>query len=381
MTIRRISYRNFRNIEEATLELHPEVNLLFGQNAQGKTNALEGICLLAGGRSYRTGKEREFLLDGSEFAEITAEIETKRRGYSLQMAFYKAGGAIRKKCLVNGIPVRKMSEFVGILQVVTFFPEHLAIVREGPALRRNFLDSAISQVDREYLQTLQKYMSVLEQRNSLLQRYFDDRATFEETIGIWNRQMAVLWESIAVRREKYLGELQGFAHDAVLEMSGGKEILTFGYKSPLAAEEYEKILSENLGREAAAGSSQYGAHREDFEIRLNDKSARAYASQGQCRSIAVAMKVAEAILSRQAHGEEPVVLLDDVLSELDRERRQYLLYNFPGLQSETTEEGRQVIITGCEDGYSIDSGDDSGIHSSIRCGKRFYVEAGSYREV
>lgn len=374
MTIHSIEYKNFRNIEHEKLVFDPRMNLICGINGQGKTNALEAICYLSTGRSYRSGvKEKDFIMEGKTAAEISVVYECRNRTRTLAIRFFRGRG---KEYYVDGIRVRRASEFYARLSVVAFFPEYLTIVRDGPSARRSFLDSAISQIDRRYMQALQNYNRVLEQRNRLLPLYFTDRETFRATIDVWNLQLATLCASIADARKKYLDALQLYADEVMQKMTGGKETLRLEYKKAIPAEEYYRLLSGNPAKEAAAGTTCYGIHRDDFGIFLNGRPARTYASQGQRKSIAIALKLGEGRVCNAQKGEEPVVLLDDVLSELDPGRQDYLLFAFPGLKTDRPDPQfrlcRQFFITTCDRRFA---------RVEAHMGKRFFVEAGKFKEL
>lgn len=343
MICNRIEYTNFRNIEAAEAALAPGVNLFVGANAAGKTSALEGIYLFATGRSHRTVHERDFVREGADFAALKMEFTDSRRAQTLQLRYIPAAaqsGRTRRFCLKNGVPLPKLSEFIGAFRAVLFCPGHLAIVQAGPGERRSFLDGAISQIDPLYMADLQQYYAILVQRNKLLSDAFRKKCGFDETIELWSKQLAVYGEKIATRRDAYVKELREISADILRDMSGGRETLELTYKKPQSADEYFALLTANLEREAASGATLYGPHREDIEIKLGGKSAREFASQGQQRSVAVAMKLGEGELSRRENGEWPVFLLDDILSELDRDRQQFVLQ---GIRD------RQVVLTGCDE--------------------------------
>lgn len=335
MTVEKIAFRNFRNIEKEEIALESGVNLFYGGNAEGKTNALEGIYLLAQGRSHRTVHEKEFIRHGENFAALKMLYKDKNRSQTLEMRFMGKG---RKACAKNGVYLRKMSEFIGNFRAVLFCPEHLAIVKSGPGERRAFVDAGISQLDAAHICALQRYNSILAQRNKLLQGAAFDRHAFDATAEIWAMQLAEAAERIAAKREAYVKRIEEQVRVIFSDMTCGKELPALTYKKALSKEEYFKLFTENTDREIRAGLTLYGPHKDDIEIILDGMPARSFASQGQQRSLAVAMKLAEGEISRMQTGDYPVFLMDDLLSELDGKRSEYLLNVFTD---------RQVIITGC----------------------------------
>ena len=336
MLLKTIRYTNFRNIEQAELSFLPGVNLLLGDNAQGKTNALEGVYLCAQGRSHRTAHERDYIRAGEDFAKVYLTFENFERAQSLEVRYLKNG---RKFCRKNGLPVGRMSEFIGNFRAVIFCPEHLSIVKDGPGERRGYLDAALCQTDPMYLLQLQKYASALQQRNRLIAEYPFRPEAFMQTQELWAQQMAQSAEILSAKRAAYVERIAAMVRDIFADMTDGSEKPTFLYRKQMTAAEYMRLYTEEYEKELRAGSTLWGVHKDDIEISLNDRPARAFASQGQQKSIAVAMKLAEGLASRDQTGEFPVFLLDDVLSELDAKRKKYIL---SGLQN------RQVLITCCD---------------------------------
>lgn len=339
MICRRIRYKNFRNLESAELCPSENVTVLNGENGQGKTNTLEGIYLVAGGRSFRTVHENELVRFGEDFAEISMDYFDGRRENNVVLRFVPDTG--KRFCRRNGVPITKLSEMVGGFRAVLFCPAHLSIVHDGPAIRRKFMDSAISQIDPSYLRALQKYNSLLEQRNALIKMSRDrrDDKIFYDTADIWSEQLAAEAEIISRERLQYMEKVSVLAGEIVSDMTSGREKVALSYQSARTKEEYFALLTENRERELRAGITLYGTHKDDIKIDLNGADARSFGSQGQQRSIALAMKIAEGEVSKQVTGEYPVFLFDDILSELDTPRRDYLL---SGIKN------KQVIITSCD---------------------------------
>lgn len=364
MICKKIRYRDFRNIEDVTLEFSPETTILCGKNAQGKTNMLEGVYLFAQGKSHRAGRESELIMFGRDRARLDMVYESGGREQTLSM---EINGGKRKLCEKNGVKLDKLSELIGNFRAVLFCPEHLSIVKDGPGERRAFLDVAISQLRPVYLRTLQRYNLILMQRNALLRsaKTKGDAPALEA----WSAQLAEYSAYIAKTRHEYTEKLSDIASGLYSDMTSGGEKLSLSYHgtSRLGGdysdinrikEVYYRQLTENTDREILLGSTQYGVHKDDVDIFLNGKEARYFASQGQQRSIVLTMKLSEGEYSKNETGEYPVLLLDDILSELDPMRRSYVI---SGIKD------RQVIITAC----------DTSVSRRMKEGKKYFVKDGS----
>jgi DNA replication and repair protein RecF len=336
MICRYALYSNFRNIEAQRISFSEGINIIYGNNAQGKTNAIEGIYLCAQGRSHRTVHEKEYISFGKSDAFVEIGYEDKRRSNKIKLFFNEKG---KKYCEKNGYSVKRMSEIVGDFRAVIFTPEHLSIVKEGPQKRRAFLDSAISQIDKAYLEALQRYNKILAQRNKLLAEGHRGEE-ISDTLSVWSEKMAEEASLISYKRSEYTERVDKVVKDIFSDMTGGREKISFVYKKAREKSDFLKMLTENTDREIRMGTTLFGVHKDDIDIDLNGADARSFASQGQQRSISLAMKLAEGEISKNESGDYPVFLFDDVLSELDNKRKEYLL---GGLS------GKQVIITTCEE--------------------------------
>ncbi|MBQ9759779.1 MAG: DNA replication/repair protein RecF [Clostridia bacterium] len=348
MYCNRIRVSDFRNIEFADVTFDEGVNILHGANAQGKTNLLEAIGFAAIGKSFRTSHDEDMVRFGAEMAEISIDFTDSVRKQNITVRMMKGK---RKRIELNGVKVGRVSDIVGTFRTVLFCPENLSLIKDGPAERRNYLDVAISQLYPVYLKSLQRYNQILKERNQLIRNAEDDRRTFNDTVEFWSSQLAREAAVIASYRVRYLKRASECIRDCFFEMMGDREIPTAVYEgsSHREAEEYEDmaqteriyydLLMNNHEREIGAGSTLWGIHKDDIDIKLNGKSARMFASQGQQRSLALAMKLAEGEVCAQICGEKPVFLFDDVFSELDSSRRAYL-------SGKMTD--RQVIMTTCE---------------------------------
>ncbi len=348
MKCNRIQITDFRNIEHAEIVFDDGVNILCGENAQGKTNLLEAIGLCSFGKSFRTAKDEEMIRFGAECATVKVDFSdsTRRQNITVRMMEGK-----RKQMELNQVKVGRLSDIVGSFRTVLFCPEHLSLIKDGPAERRNYLDIALSQLYPVYLKSLQRYNRILKQRNQLIRSAEEDRRSFDSTIEFWSEQLAEESAVIARYRYRYLQRIATEMQNCFGEMMGEKEKPSASYigSSKQEVEEYEdveqtkrtylRLLTSHYDREIGAGSTLWGIHKDDIEIQINQKSARQYASQGQQRSLALSMKLAEGEVCSSVCGEKPVFLFDDVFSELDTTRRAYLSGKI---------KDRQVIITTCE---------------------------------
>ena len=357
MKIKRFHAENFRNIESCDISLSPGVNLFVGMNAQGKTNAVEGIYMFSRGRSHRTSDDKERIRFGTEGFRIGIEYDSKDGPETLEYACF-GRERLRKK---NGYRIGRVAEMIGSFKSVLFYPDNLEIVKDGPDERRSFLNVAISQVYPSYLGHYTRFKEALEARNRLL-KLSREQYVAREDIEAWSHSMAEYASYVYVMRVEYLKKLEVYTRACALELSGGKEEITLSYKSDVdpeavrrevvaafeipteldrdaVAREYYRILTAQIDRECAAGSTLWGPHRDDIVIKINGTPARSFASQGQKRSVVLAMKLAEGEVIRELFGEYPVFLFDDVLSELDVDRRRYII---EGMRD------RQIIITSCE---------------------------------
>ncbi|MBQ4067201.1 MAG: DNA replication/repair protein RecF [Clostridia bacterium] len=346
-----IAFSNFRNVESEKCNFSDGVNVLWGKNAQGKSNILEGIYFFARGRSFRGAKEKELIRFGEKEAALSLEFlkEGDRYPVSLSAGIPQDG---RKTLYRNGAKLSGSKEMMGSFRAVLFCPAHLTLVSGGPALRRSFLDIALSQLYPAYLDSLSRYNRAHLQRNALIKKAQSTGKNTYDSI-IWEtyaEQMATFGADIFARRLEYMNELSASVEELFLRMTEGREKPSLSYRSSALGEDaseitraaktklYDALLS-NLDREIIIGSSLYGVHKDDISVRLNGKEAKVFASQGQQRSLALSMKLAEGEMSKKISGEYPVFLLDDVLSELDGDRRAFILRSLSD---------RQLIVTSCE---------------------------------
>ena len=344
MILKRFKAESFRNIKECDISFSPGTNLLYGNNAQGKTNAIEGIYIFARGKSFRAGEDKELKNFEADGFRISIEYEDKNGENSLEYAFF--GRERRRKR--NGYGIKSVKEMIGSFKAVLFYPDHLGLVKESPEQRRAFLNVAISQCYPFYVNCYSDYKEALENRSCILKRASKGEYIDSAELNSWSYSLAEYASHIYVMRKEYIKKLEYYAEKIMSEISEGKEKLSLIYKSDIksdtesreaAAYEYRNIFTSETEREKIVGMSLFGPHRDDMEILINGRSARHFASQGQQRSVVLALKLAEGEVNREICGEYPVFLFDDVLSELDEKRKKYVL---SGIKE------RQIIITGCE---------------------------------
>ncbi len=348
MICNKLTIDNYRNISSAEIEFCDGVNILVGDNAEGKTNALEAIYLFALGKSFRAAKERDLISFGNDRASVGLAYSARGREQSLEIKYSAFG---RRQIYHNKVKLAKISELVGEFKAVLFCPEHLSLIKDGPCERRNFLDVAISQIRPVYMRSLQRYNIILANRNKLIKEAEENRAHFNAMIEVLSYQLACEAANIASARVEYVSKLKKYVSECFSDMTGEREVPELRYHGSAKEEEaayfdteyiknkYFELLMSKTEREIAALSTLYGTHKDDIDIDLNGRSARLFASQGQQRSLALSLKLSEGQISAEEDGEEPVFLLDDVLSELDLGRREYICRNLSG---------RQVIMTTCE---------------------------------
>lgn len=340
MHIEELFLRDFRNAEENTIKFTEGVNVICGANAAGKTNILESIFYFAAGKSFRNCKDREMISFGKENAQISMVFSSVRGKRRMSATLSKGS---RRAISIGGSGPLKISEFIGEFRSVIFTPDHLNLVKGAPENRRRFLDIAICQSFPRYASTLSEYNKIIAQKNALLKR----GNVNDDLLAVYNDRLASLSAVITVNRRKYIAKLEEEAKKFLLDMSEGREEMSISYQTQAGdgesqeeiREKYIKLLTEKAETEKERFVCLYGIHKDDFNVYINRKSVRMYGSQGQQRSVVLSLKLAEGELSARLTGEYPVFLLDDILSELDKDRKRYILSKI---------NDRQVIITGCE---------------------------------
>ena len=338
MIIDKLTLRNFRNYEETVLTPHEGVNLFFGANGSGKTNLLEAVHYCALGKSHRITGDQSAVRIGESFAVCSVSVTTG--GVRREITVRLVPNELNKKViLVDQKPIRRFSDMMGCLQCVIFSPEDLGLIREGPSMRRRYLDMMISQVNRGYFIALQQYRSGLEQRNALLKNM---RATGQNNAGmldVFEQAMAAPAAVIVAARKKVIAMLAELAADTYRGISGrdGEEFQASYHSafrdSENVEEDFMRILKEDREEDLRLGITSDGPHRDDLNLSLNKKNMKVYASQGQIRTAAPSLKLAQMKALRAMSGEAPVLLLDDVMSELAKERRMRLVKEISDYQT------------------------------------------------
>lgn len=327
MIVKDISVTRFRNYENERVELTPTLNVLCGKNAQGKTNLLEAIYFCAIGKSLRAKKEKEIIGFNFDSAKIELNVKKEYSNTKIEIYLFKSQKKVIK---INGIPIRKIGELMGEFNAVYFSPDELRLVKECPEDRRKFMDISLSQMSKEYFYNLNRYEKILLNRNKLLKSTRDINVV-KDTISIWNEQLSSVASKIIFDRINFLKKLSNFSNLAHNYLSSEKETLKLDYsgiKKNTSEEIKEEILSrleKNLEKDFENGWTSIGPHRDDIKIIVNDLDIKTYGSQGQQRTVALSLKLAELEIIKEQTGEYPVLLLDDVLSELDKDRRRKLI--------------------------------------------------------
>lgn len=324
MYIKSLSLRAFRNYTAATVLPTQGLNVFYGKNAQGKTNLLEAVFLCCLGRSHRTPREKEMILDGEESAAVELKCVKTNVGRTIR---YNLLRSEKHRILLDGVNVTRIGELMGQLNVVLFAPEHLTIVKDGPQERRRFLDMELSQTYPSYFFTLQQYQKVLRQRNNLLKAVrFNEQLIM--TLPDWDAQLARLGAYLMAERAAFTQKLGALARENHKDISGGSELLSVEYAPNLPALDEKTMLgalTQSRETDLKMRTTTVGPHRDDLALLLNGRDLRVYGSQGQARTAALALKLSELSLIREETGEWPVLMLDDVMSELDQSRRRYLM--------------------------------------------------------
>ncbi len=338
MYLKALVLRNFRNYDELLLSFDSKLVLLVGQNAQGKTNVLESIFLCSTGRSHRTSKDRELIKWQQEGALVKTQVE-KAAGDSMIEIYLKQNE--KKRILINAMAISRIGELMGQLNCVMFSPEDLKLVKEGPSERRRFMDMEISQIRPKYFYYLQQYNRILNQRNNLL-KSIRQKPVLRKTLPVWNLQLAEVGSFIIKQRHQFHQSLQKISKEIHKDISYGSESLCLYYKSSIPYksealkeinENFLKILEEKEQEDIDKGSTGRGCHRDDIIIHINNTDVRTYGSQGQQRTTALSLKLSELMLMQKETGETPVLLLDDVMSELDPRRQRMLIEHIGKVQT------------------------------------------------
>ena len=342
MFIKRLQMLNYRNYNAVDIELCPNVNVFMGDNAQGKTNILEAIYYCAFAKSHRTSKDKELINWNGEHAFISVDVGRERLDKRIDISILKDG---KKSIRINKIKIKKIGELFGNFNVVMFSPEDLRIIKDSPGVRRKFIDMELCQLNPKYYYNLVQYNKVLNERNILLR----NRNTSSEMLEIYDMQLVEFGYNIIRDRIKYIESLNKYAEKIHSDITSGKEKINFKYISTIKdleniKENFYTLLEKNRSKDCDRGITSIGPHRDDFFVYINDIDTKSYGSQGQQRTAVLTMKFSSLEIIKELTGEFPVLLLDDVLSELDFNRKKYILSTIGQIQT-------VITCTGIEDLY------------------------------
>lgn len=329
MIVKRLDLMNFRNYETLSFEPGQGTNILYGDNAQGKTNVLESIYMCATSRSHRASRDKEMIRFNAEEAHIRMFIEKKGSEYRIDMHLKKSKA---KGIAVNGIPIRKVSELFGIMNVILFSPEDLNIVKNGPGERRKFMDFELCQLDKVYTNHLMNYNKILMQRNKLLKDIVY-QPSLADTLDVWDMQLISYGEQVMQARIRFVEQLNQVIQKLHRNITGEKEEIQIVYEPDVKPGNFEAELLASRERDLRQHSTCKGPHRDDLCFLVNGIDIRRFGSQGQQRTAALSLKLSEIALVHQITGDYPVLLLDDVLSELDSSRQTQLLSTIQDTQT------------------------------------------------
>ncbi len=338
MYIKEIKLENFRNYDFEKLKLNEKINVIFGDNAQGKTNILEAIFVSALGKSFRTNKDNELIKENKNYAKLEINFEKNNRNEKINLELSN-----KKLFFINEIPIKKTSEIIGKINVVLFSPEDIEILRSEPIRRRKFLNIMISQLRPMYIHLMSQYNKILEQRNNYLKQIKYENK-LKNNLEIWDEQLSKYGLKIYEYRKEFIEKINNKIKEIHLKTTENIENIDIKYKTNINKENYLINLKKNIEKDIQKGYTSIGIHRDDFEIYINNKNVGIYGSQGQQRSSIISLKLAEAEVVYDEIDDYPVILLDDFMSELDKKRVNGFIKNI---------KNNQVIIT-CTEKITLD---------------------------
>ncbi len=342
MIIERIELDNYRNYNELNIEFDSNTNILYGDNAQGKTNILEAIYVACTTKSHRGSKDKEIIKFDQEEAHIKLTVKKRDIPYRIDMHIKKNKS---KGIAINGVPIKKASELFGIVNVVLFSPEDLNIIKNGPSERRRFIDMELCQLDKVYLYNLINYNKIILQRNRLLKELsFNNNAQLFETLDIWDMQLSEYGSKIIVRRLEFINQINEIIFDIHNKLSDGKEQLIINYEPCISDNNIYQELVRTREKDIRFKTTSVGPHRDDIGFYIHDIDVRRFGSQGQQRTAALSLKLSELELVKSITNDTPILLLDDVLSELDSNRQNHLLSSLNNIQTVITCTGLDDFI-------------------------------------
>ncbi len=355
-----LELEQYRNYERLSLKFDPGITILYGDNAQGKTNILEALYLCATTKSHRGSRDKELIRFGQEEAHIKMYLVRHEVRHRIDLHLKKSKS---KGVAIDGQPIKKNGELFGFLHMIFFSPEDLSIIKNGPAERRRFLDLELCQLNKLYYYNYTNYNKALNQRNALLKQ-ISFKPSLKDTLDLWDQYLAEYGRCLIEERERFIESLNDILKEIHRQLTGDKESLSIGYEKNVSVEEYEKAMRDRRETDLKYQSTQTGPHRDDISFLVNGIDVRKFGSQGQQRTAALSLKLAEIEIVKKLIHDTPVLLLDDVMSELDSSRKQYLLDSIREVQT----------IVSC-------TGYDDFIRSRLMIDRIYRVENGRLEEI
>lgn len=342
MIIESVDLQNYRNYEFLNMTFDNKINIIYGDNAQGKTNILESLYVCATSKSHRGSKDKDIIRFGNDEAHIKVMVKKHGMNYRIDMHLKKNK---TKGIAVNGIPIRRAVELFGIINIIIFSPEDMNIIKNGPSERRRFMDMELSQLDKIYLSNLVNYNKVVVQRNKLLkQLQFSGDSGLVDMLDVWDMQLVRYGSEIIKRRMDFIDNINSIIRPVHSKLSGNKEILNLRYIPCTTIDNFKDEVIRSRERDIKFKMTNVGPHKDDVAFFINDKDVRKYGSQGQQRTCALSLKLAEIELVKKVINDTPVLLLDDVLSELDANRQNFLLDSIGDIQTIITCTGLDEFV-------------------------------------
>ncbi len=340
MIIKSLELQNFRNYNTLQLDFDNGTNIFYGDNAQGKTNILEAIFMTATTKSHKGSKDQDIIQFNHEEAHIRSYLFKEKITRQIDMHLRKGK---TKGIAIDSQRIKKAADLMGLLNVVFFSPEDLSIIKNGPAERRRFIDMELCQLDSFYLYNLNHYNKIVNQRNKLL-KYISMKPGLKETLSIWDSQLVSFGAKVIERRETFISQLCDIISELHAKLSGGKEKIRILYEKNVEIDDFEERLKKSQEKDIILKQSTVGPHRDDIIFIVNDIDIRRFGSQGQQRTAALSLKLSEIELVKKSIKDTPVLLLDDVLSELDSNRQNYLLNSIGAIQTIITCTGLDEFV-------------------------------------
>jgi DNA replication and repair protein RecF len=342
MIIETVNLENYRNYNSLFIEFDNGTNILYGDNAQGKTNILEALYLCSTTKSHRGSKDREIIKFNCDESHIKLRVNKKDVPHRIDIHLKKTKS---KGIAIDGIPIKKASELFGIINVIFFSPEDLSIIKNGPSERRRFIDMELCQIDKIYVNSLINYNKIVNQRNKLLRDLsFNFEKSLYDTLEIWDMQLSEYGNRIIKRREEFINQINVIIREIHRKLSGGREEIYLKYEPNVSSNYIKEGLLKSREKDIKLKTTNVGPHRDDLGFYIGDMDIRKYGSQGQQRTAALSLKLSEIELVKNIINDTPILLLDDVMSELDSNRQNQLLESLDGIQTIVTCTGLDEFI-------------------------------------